>query len=61
MNELKAIVIDGMVYEAIPDKSCDSCDFDDDVYTCRDYCGICELWDCCFRFSQKLTDKLKET
>lgn len=58
MNGLNAIVLNGKVYEAVPDKSCDSCDFDKDVTTCQLYCDACNYMDCAFRFSQSLTDKL---
>ncbi len=58
MNGLNAIVIDGKCYEAIPEKTCDSCDFDKNVTACQLYCDACKYMDCAFRFNLELTDKL---
>ena len=55
---MNGIIIDGKVYEAIENGTCPECDFDNDESKCRPLCDTCEEWNCAFRYSQSLTDKL---
>lgn len=58
MNGLNGIIIDGKVYEAVQTFDCGLCAFDNDVKTCRFFCDICNRWNCAFRYSRELTDKI---
>lgn len=60
MNGLNGIILDGKVYEAVDEGTCPECAFDKEVKKCRPLCDICESWNCAFRFSQGLTDKINE-
>lgn len=60
MEKINGIVIDGKFYEAVAEKDCKDCAFDDDVLTCRMVCDLCCEWDCAFRYSPELTDKINK-
>ena len=56
---MNGIVIDGKFYETVEDRGCEECD----LYAndgCKYGFMACAYWDCIFRFSQSLTDKLNE-
>ena len=60
---MNGIIIDGKVYEAVKwhdTNPCDSCAFDKEAKTCKYACSFCEWWQCIFRYSPTLTDKLNE-
>lgn len=59
MEKINGICIKGRFYEALAEKDCKDCDYDNDVLTCRRVCDLCYEWDCAFRYSPELTDKLK--
>lgn len=60
MNGLNGIIVSGKVYEAVKGSECDECDCDNDARACLKCNHICQLWECVFRFSQELTDKINE-
>lgn len=60
MEKINGIVIDGKFYEAVAEKDCKDCAFDDDVLMCRRVCDLCYEWDCAFRYSPELTDKINK-
>ncbi len=57
---MNGIILNGKVYEVVPASDCKTCDFDKDVKNCDSFCNACAEWDCAFRFSQTLTDKLNK-
>lgn len=59
-TEINGIILNGRVYEAIPEKeykSCKGCDLFD-PYPCK-MNRVCTVLRCIFRFSPELTNKLK--
>lgn len=56
---MNGIVIDDKFYEAVENTSCKNCDL-----LAKPGCNYgymaCVYWDCNFRFSQELTDKLNK-
>lgn len=58
MNGHNGIIIDSKVYEPVKDGDCGDCDLNNDLFRCSCAKEMCYSWDCAFRFSQELTDKL---
>ena len=59
MNGLNGIIISGKVYETVKGECNKQCAFWNDK-ECATWCDYCESFDCFFRFSQTLTDKINE-
>lgn len=59
MKELNAIIVNGKVYEAVEGECNKQCAFWTDK-ECAAWCDYCTLFNCYFRFSQELTDKINE-
>lgn len=58
MEKLNAIIYCGKVYE-VTDRECDhNCAFWDSNGDCAYWRDHCEAYECSFRYSQSLTDKL---
>ena len=58
MNGLNGIIFEGKVYEAVDLECDDNCAFYDSNGDCAYWRDHCEAYECSFRFSQSLTDKI---
>jgi hypothetical protein len=60
MEKINGIVIDGKFYEAVKDGICKECAFDKGPLShyCPHLVGLCEEYNCIFRYSPSLTERL---